>query len=230
MPTTLKAAAESYLRAKTLSRGTRNEYFSTLRKWEQWGGGVPVEELRRKEIREFLDWVYERAVAEEGTNPGRTANKAREHLRAVLSWAWEQELIDAPPRFPKPREQRDVAGRHYLTKAEINALYFATHQMKRPRGWDGPIPIGRYWRSRAGRVLQLRRRHRHRLEIRALPRADPLAARVVGSAIAGSGSQGAVTLGMAVLSPGEDGQGVLPADESRRPRAPQEHHAGEPAP
>src|SRR5207244_3064163 len=75
MQTTLNAAVESYLRAKTLSRGTRNEYFSTLRKWEQWGGGAPIEELRRKEIREFLDWVYEHAVADEGTNPGRTANK-----------------------------------------------------------------------------------------------------------------------------------------------------------
>ena len=147
MQTTLNAAVESYLRAKTLSRGTRNEYFSTLRKWAQWGGGAPIEELRRKDIREFLDWVYERAVAHQGTNPGRTANKAREHLRAVISWAWEQEIIDSPPRFPKPREQRDVAGRHYLTKAEINALYFATHKMKRPRGWKGSISIGRYWRS-----------------------------------------------------------------------------------
>src|SRR5205823_1658715 len=73
--------------------------------------------------------------------------KAREHLRAVLSWAWEQELIDAPPRFPKPREQRDVAGRHYLTKAEINALYFATHLMEPPRGWVDSIRIGRYWQS-----------------------------------------------------------------------------------
>lgn len=123
MPTTFKTAAESYLRAKALSRGTRNEYFSTLRKWEHWGGGIPVEQLRRKDVREFLAWVYERAVTDEGSNPGRTANKAREHLRAILSWAWEQELIDAPPRFPRPREQRDVAGRHYLTKAEINALY-----------------------------------------------------------------------------------------------------------
>jgi len=147
MPTTLKTAAESYLRAKALSRGTLNEYSSTLRKWEKWGGDIPVEQLRRKDVGEFLDWVYERAVADEGTNPGRTANKAREHLRAVLSWAWEQELIDSPPRFPKPRDQRDVAGRHYLTKAEINALYFATHMMERPRGWDGPVPIGRYWRS-----------------------------------------------------------------------------------
>jgi hypothetical protein len=147
MPTTLRTATEGYLWARALSRGTRNEYLSTLRKWEHWGAGGPVEQLSRKEIRELLDWVHERAVRDEGTNPGRTANKAREHLRAVLSWAWEQELMEAPPRFPSPRDQRDVAGRHYLTKAEVNALYFATHSMGRPRGWDAPYPIGRYWRS-----------------------------------------------------------------------------------
>lgn len=90
------------------------------------GRRPPIEELQHKQIREFWDWVHERALAQDGMNPGRTANKAREHLRAVISWAWEQELIDTLPRFPKPREQRDVAGRHYLTKAEINALYFAT--------------------------------------------------------------------------------------------------------
>ena len=132
---------------KPLSRGTRNEYFSTLRKWEQWGVGTPIEELRRKDIREFLDWVYELAVTNKGTNPGRTSNKAREHLRAVISWAWEQELIDSPPRFPKPRDQRDVAGRHYLTKAEINALYFATHRMKNLQGWTSSMTVGRFWRS-----------------------------------------------------------------------------------
>src|SRR4051812_5781340 len=145
MPTNLDAAVDRYLRAKALSRGTRNEYHSTLRKWEQWGGGVPIETLQRKDVRTFLDWVYERAVGDEGRNPGRTVNKAREQLRAVLSWAWEQELIDAPPRFPKPREQRDVAGRDYLTQAEGNALDFATHSMPRPRGWDGPIPAARDW-------------------------------------------------------------------------------------
>src|SRR5437588_193305 len=147
MSTTFRPAAESYARAKGLSRGTRNEYTSTIRKWERWGGGGPLRQLRRKDVREFLDWVHEQAVQDEGTNPGRTANKARGHLRAVLSWAWEQELIDTPPRFPKPRDQRDVAGRHYLTKAEINALYFATHSMPRPRGWDSPVPVGRYWRA-----------------------------------------------------------------------------------
>jgi integrase len=147
MQTTLRAAIDSYLRMHARSRGTRNEYQSTLRKWEQWGRGGPIEGLQRKDLRDFLDWVYQRAVEDQGTNPGRTANKAREHLRAVYSWAWEQELIDSPPRFPKPRPQRDVAGRHYLTKAELNALYFATYQMQRPRGWDLPMPVGRYWRA-----------------------------------------------------------------------------------
>src|SRR5262245_53421360 len=122
-----------------MSRGTCNEYASTVRKWDQWGHGVPIEELPRKDVREFLDWVHERAIAGEGTNPDRTANKAREHLRAVLSWAWEQELMESSPRFPRSREQRDVADRHYLTKAEVNALYFTTHSMPRPRGWDSPV-------------------------------------------------------------------------------------------
>ena len=147
MSTSLRTVAENYLRAEALSRGTRNEYLSTLRKWDQWGGATPVEQLQRKDLRVFLDWVFERAVREQGINPGRTTNKAREHLRAILSWAWEQELIDNPPRFPVPRDQRNVAGRHYLTKAEINALYFATHMMERPRGWYDQYPIGRYWRS-----------------------------------------------------------------------------------
>lgn len=147
MQTTLTAAVDSYLRMHDRSRGTRNEYHSTLRKWEQWGRGGPIEALQRKDLRDFLDWVYQRAVEGQGTNPGRTANKAREHLRAVFSWAWEQELIDSPPRFPRPRPQRDVAGRHYLTKAELNALYFATYQMQRPRGWGLTIPVGRYWRA-----------------------------------------------------------------------------------
>ena len=58
MSTTFKSAAESYLRAKGLARGTCNEYTSTIRKWERWGGGGPIEQLRRKDVREFLDWVH----------------------------------------------------------------------------------------------------------------------------------------------------------------------------
>ena len=146
MPTNLETAVERYLIAKRLSRGTRGEYLCTVKKWKEWGRNAPLEELGRKEIREFLDWVYQLAVEQEGTNPGRTANKSRQNLRAVMAWAWEQDLIETIPRFPKPRHQRDVAGRHYLTKAEINAIYFTTHQMKRPRGWNASVPVGRYWR------------------------------------------------------------------------------------
>ncbi len=147
MSTTLPVAIRQYLGSGKPAQGTRNEYATTLKKWAEWGKGGPIEQLGRREVREFLDWVYERAVEQSGTNPGRTANKAREHLRAVFSWAWEQDLIEAPPRFPKPRQQRDVAGRHYLTKAELNSLYFATYQMRRPRGWSDSAPVGRHWRS-----------------------------------------------------------------------------------
>lgn len=103
MPTSLESAIAKYLRACAPARGTRLEYQTTLSRWQEWGGGVPLEKLQRKDIREFLDWVYERAVEQEGTNPGRTANKAREQLRAVISWAWEHDLIESVPRFPKPR-------------------------------------------------------------------------------------------------------------------------------
>lgn len=147
MPTTLNTAVTRYLRANNRASTTRSEYRTTLKKWTEWANGVPIDKLGRKEVREFLDWVYERAVSDEGGNPGRTSNKARDHLRAIVGWAWEQDLIDSFPRFPRPKPQRDVAGRHYLTKAEINALYFATHRMKRPKGWKESNSVGKYWRA-----------------------------------------------------------------------------------
>jgi hypothetical protein len=144
--TNLETAVTNYLRARTAALGTQEAYSATVKKWEQWGQGATLEQIGRNEIREFLDWVHERAVAQGGSNPGRTANKAREHLRAVMASAWEQDLLAALPGFPKPRQHRAVAGRHYLTKEEINALYFATHRMKRPKSWDEPYPVGRFWR------------------------------------------------------------------------------------
>ncbi|SFJ42125.1 tyrosine-type recombinase/integrase [Planctomicrobium piriforme] len=146
MPTTLKRATELYVHAKNLSAGTRAEYLVTLRKWGRWSGRTPIERLSRAHIREFLDHMHEQAVAEGGRNPGRTANKVRENLRAVLSWAWEQDFIESLPQFPRPKPQRDVSGRHYLTKSELNALYFATYSMKSPKGWREAVPVGRYWR------------------------------------------------------------------------------------
>jgi hypothetical protein len=45
MSTNFKSAAESYLGAKGLSRGTRNEYLSTIRKWDPRAGGGAIEQL-----------------------------------------------------------------------------------------------------------------------------------------------------------------------------------------
>jgi hypothetical protein len=70
MPTTLKAAVTKYLRFGNHSRGTRAEYHTTLTKWKKWGGGVGIEKLSRKEIREFLDWVHEKAVTDQGRTRG----------------------------------------------------------------------------------------------------------------------------------------------------------------
>ena len=146
MSITFREAVCRYLRARNLSRGTQGEYAVTVKKWRRLGMVASIEELTREQIGVFLDGVYEKAIADGGRNPGRTANKAREHLRAVLSWAWEQDLLESLPRFPRPRPQRDVAGRHYLTKPDLNALYFATYRMKRPRGWQASLHIGHYWR------------------------------------------------------------------------------------
>ena len=60
MPTKLETAVMHYLRAGNLANGTRNEYRATLRKWTEWGGGVPIEKLTRQEIRDFLDWCTNR--------------------------------------------------------------------------------------------------------------------------------------------------------------------------
>lgn len=146
MPTSLKVAVDRYARAENLSRGTRDGYSCTLGKWKRWGGGPSLERLTRSHVREFLDWVYDDAVTNEGRIPGRTANKTRANLQAILSWAWEQEIIESLPCLPRPKAQGDVAGCHYLAKAELNALYFATHSMRRPQGWDREVPVGRYWR------------------------------------------------------------------------------------
>jgi hypothetical protein len=62
MPITFRAAVERYLRAKPVARVTRNEYRSTVRKRAEWGSGAPLDDLSRGDARDFLDWVYGRAV------------------------------------------------------------------------------------------------------------------------------------------------------------------------
>ena len=61
MPTTLDLVVTKYLRSGNPAQRTREEYSTTLRKWSRRSGAVPLERLGRKEIRDFLDWVYEDA-------------------------------------------------------------------------------------------------------------------------------------------------------------------------
>ncbi len=77
-----------------------------------------MERLDRPTIRDFLTWVFDRAVAEGGTNPGRTSNKARTHLRAVVSWAWENDLLEMPPNLMGT--ELVAPGSHFLrTDVEV---------------------------------------------------------------------------------------------------------------
>ena len=103
MSISVEKVAEKYLATKKLSSGTCKEYRSTVGKWTAWGKGVDVDEIGRTHLREFLDWVHDKAAEDGGSNAGRTANKARETLRAILSWAWEQDYVEKLPRFPKPK-------------------------------------------------------------------------------------------------------------------------------
>lgn len=66
MPTTLEAAVAKYLRSGNPAQRTREEYATTLRMWERWGEGASLDQLGRREIREFLDWVYDDASTESG--------------------------------------------------------------------------------------------------------------------------------------------------------------------
>ena len=91
MSNSVEAISVKYLTTKKLSGGTRKEYKSTVTKWTTWGNGVDVDQINRSHIRDFLDWVHGQAANNGGSNPGRTANKARENLRAIMSWAWEQD-------------------------------------------------------------------------------------------------------------------------------------------
>ncbi|MEZ6134908.1 MAG: hypothetical protein R3C53_08370 [Pirellulaceae bacterium] len=139
---TLESVSDRYAQAYNLSVGTRNEYRTTLNKWRAWGGDSAVERIGRKEIRFAWDLVHTKAVDGGGANPGRTTNKTRQNLQALLTWACELELIPSIPKFPKPKIQRSVAGRRYLTKPELNALYFASYRLTQVGSWEHSHPIG----------------------------------------------------------------------------------------
>ena len=100
MSTTFPSAVTRYGKEKKHSKGTRDEYKATVRKWISWGQDIGLEQLSRSTIRDFLDWVYDHAVELGGENPERTSNKARDHVRAVAAWAWETTSSRLSQGFP----------------------------------------------------------------------------------------------------------------------------------
>ena len=138
MPTTLESIVTKYLRSGSPAQRTREEYATTLRKWSRWGGAVPLENLGRKEICEFLDWVHEDAVARHARNPGRTSNKVRSHLRAVMSWAWEQYL---DPRLNRQIRDPKTAYIGQLDSPTVRSSWerFLTASARRSM-LNGPVP------------------------------------------------------------------------------------------
>jgi hypothetical protein len=101
MPTNLDAAVDRYLRAKTLTRDSQRVLLDSPEV-----GAVGRRCPDRGATAQGHPRVPRLGVRAGGGGPrdesGRTVNKAREHLRAVLSWAWEQELIDARPGSRSP--------------------------------------------------------------------------------------------------------------------------------
>jgi hypothetical protein len=77
MSTPLKTAVLKYLRAGNHANGTHKTYRTTLRKWSEWGGDVPIEELTRLEE---LDIATSFQNVPMGYNPeknSRTSNVGR---------------------------------------------------------------------------------------------------------------------------------------------------------
>ena len=70
MSISVENVAEKYLATKKLSSGTCKEYRSTVSKWTTWGKGVDVDEIGRTHLRDFLDWVHDRAAEDGGRTHG----------------------------------------------------------------------------------------------------------------------------------------------------------------
>lgn len=168
---TFADAAAQYAVAKGLKPRTIAEINTTVRKLGTWwstvctanvhrstrpmhaghpdraGDSPRAAELGRDTLAAFLQWVWSQAQTAGSGNPGRVANKAREHLRAVLTHLQGTDQLAAMPKLPEAREQNSVAGLFFLTDAELELIYWATYRLPRPRGWAGRVPFGAYWRA-----------------------------------------------------------------------------------
>ena len=149
-PSALRMSAEKYLVAtRELSSGTCKEYRSTVTKWIAWGKGA-LPSTRLGDLNYGISSIgsmrkLPRDVGSNCRTDGEqgTGNFESHNVVGPGSRITSRSSLDSRNRKP----QRDVAGRHYLTKADLNALYFATYELKRPRGWKQSLTVGHYWRA-----------------------------------------------------------------------------------
>lgn len=166
---TFDAIIGRYAEARSLKPRTVNELKTTARKLARWAAlpanqhrsptPMLVGSLSKEVLADFLGWVFREASQIEtrsdepaserkkAGNPGRAHNKCREHLRAVLTWCVEQELLPALPRLPPARDTVEAAGLYFFTDSELDAIYWATYKLSRPRGWEKPHSFGQYVRG-----------------------------------------------------------------------------------
>lgn len=61
MKLTLRRTLVRYFANCDLSKGTQAEYRTTLRKWDNWNAKARIDQVGRKEISDFLDYVFRNA-------------------------------------------------------------------------------------------------------------------------------------------------------------------------
>lgn len=150
---TVREAVEAYCRAKKSVLGTRRAYQTLARRWEIWSSSLrsatpkAIGALTAEDWAAFLGWVQSEAESAGDGNVGRTFNKYRGEISAVLRWLVDEEQLSALPRLPAKQEQRTVAGAYYLERGELSRVYWQTYNLKNPRGWPHVATIGAMWRA-----------------------------------------------------------------------------------
>jgi integrase len=144
---TLKALAADYQaapRERPLSERTTKELARRLDTYVNPRiGSRPYGDLTRREIRECLREIWKAAGGNPHSSDGaRTANLCHGDIKAVLSWALEEDLLDAnPAAFPKMFDDRPVKRVGKLSEETLKALW-AELEAEREKGWGAASVIG----------------------------------------------------------------------------------------
>ena len=66
--------------------------------------------------------------------------------KPIYGYRLAEPSTDSGCRRPGSRRHVHQPGKS-CGKSDLNALYFATYQLPRPRGWNEPFTVGHYWRA-----------------------------------------------------------------------------------